>query len=391
MRVMTDMDIPDKKFLVNELEKWLLPQVKEEEKHPIIAEKPFTLPKELFELVDFTEMGVVNEASKFKPKFVRGEKYALSGVSCDGFKMQEKVYELVGVHDKFDNIDINSIIVKQIGGNKDKIFTLSKNDCKHIGIKYENGLQLFPKQLNWRRIKDILPFNSANLATMPLSDIDNTIRYALVKIYGFKDYKDGYVLTPSGKLIKEKQFEKTLRISSSEPLVYGNGVVTREHTNLNVEIVYPKGIVYKYNNFISSEDTIYVLIKFARQAPLNDTTDGLSGIERPYVDGFNPNDHLEITWDEKGAMSIEEYEEAQKKIENERLAKIAKEEARKNEIKRSFKTYDIKYATPTKIQIPKASNSISSFNFYADEMERNLSSLEYMLSNIENELNKLFE
>ena len=94
-----------------------------------IVENRFSLPKELFKAVDFTDMGIVKEPKSFVPTFIKGEKYALKGVSCEGFEMPEKVYELVAVHDKFDGIDLNSVIVKQISGDQDKIFTLSKNDC----------------------------------------------------------------------------------------------------------------------------------------------------------------------------------------------------------------------------------------------------------------------
>ena len=102
------------------------------------VENLFCQPKELFEAVDFTDMGIINEEDNYVPKFVKGEKYALSGVSCEGFEMPEKVYELVGVHDEYDGININSVIVKQVGGYQDKIFTLSKHDCECMGIEYEN-------------------------------------------------------------------------------------------------------------------------------------------------------------------------------------------------------------------------------------------------------------
>ena len=139
-------------------------------------ENLFYMPTDLFEAVDFTDMGVVEEPQDFVPRFVKGEKYSLAGVSCEGFEMPEKIYELVGIHDEYDGTSINSVIVKQISGGQDKIFTLSKNDCACMGIEYENGLQLFPKHLNWRRVKEIVPFDKNNLGTTPVSDIANTIR-----------------------------------------------------------------------------------------------------------------------------------------------------------------------------------------------------------------------
>jgi hypothetical protein len=249
-----------------------------------------------------------------------------------------------------------------------------------------------------------VPFDSSNLGTTPLSDIDNTIRYALVKINGFKDYVDGYVLTPSGKIIKEEQFEKSLRITSNEPFVYGNGIVVKENTNLNIEIVYPEEMLYKYGNFISDEETIYVLIKFTKKTSPNETMDGLTGIESTYLDGFNPNDHLDISWDELGAYTIEEYEaeKARKeKIRQERLAKeeaerqkrIAEEEkrirqqrAKVEEAINKMKGYNI--AMPKFPNMPNfdAKNGLSSLSFYTDGLNLYFDSLDRQLTKLSNDL-----
>ena len=320
--------------------------------HSYITNKPlkyFTQPQELFEAVNFLDMGVIKESDKYIPRFVEGEKYSLQGVACDGFKMKEKVYELVGVIDEYKGTKIDSVIVKQISGDKHHIFTLSKNDCKHLNIKYESGLQLFPKNLPWRRVKDEIPFDKNNLGTTPLSNIDNTIRYVLVKLNGFEDYYDGYVLTPSGHLVTEKQFESTLRITTVEPLVYGNGYVYQSNNNLDIEIVYPKGLLYNHANFISSENTIYVLIKLVRprfNADDDSLIDGFFGVEQPYLNGVNPNEYFKISWDEYNAKTIDEYEshkewqkqqaeliEAQKQAEIEKANK-EKEEAKKRLQKR---------------------------------------------------------
>jgi hypothetical protein len=289
------------------------------------VEKLFSQPKELFEAVDFTDMSVVNEPKHMIPKFIEGEKYALRGVACDGFKMEEKVYELVGMVDEFHGVKVDSVIVKQVGGEKGLIFTLSKNDCAQLGIEYQTGLQLFPKKLAWKRVKDIIPFDKNNLGTTPLSDIDNTVRNILIRLDGFKDYFDGYVLTPSGHLITEKQFEKSVRIQTIEPLVYGNGYITKDKTNLDIQIVYPKGMLFNHGNFISSEDTIYILIKLTKKG-VEDSIDRCFGVDRAYFDGVNPNEYFTISWDELGAITIEEYE-----AEKERKAKEAAERARREE------------------------------------------------------------
>lgn len=376
-------------------------------------ENLFYMPTDLFEAVDFTDMGVVEEPQDFVPKFVKGEKYSLAGVSCEGFEMPEKIYELVGIHDEYDGTSINSVIVKQISGDQDKIFTLSKNDCACIGIEYENGLQLFPKHLNWRRVKEIVPFDKNNLGTTPVSDIDNTIRYILLKLDGFKDYIDGYIVTPSGKLIKEEQFQKTLRIISDEPIVYEQptadkqGVKLQENRRLNIELAYPKGLAFNHGNFISSEDTIYVLIKLVQ--PLSDPTliDGQSGVERVNLEGFDPNEHFKIAWDELGAYTIEEYEAEKTRREKARQERIAKEEAEKKKriaqeeerIRQQranveaaitrMKGYNV--AMPKFPEFPKFNmeNGLSSLSLYMDGLDLYFDSLDKQLEKLDGDLSSM--
>ena len=378
-----------------------------------VVENRFSLPKELFEAVDFTNLDVVKEPKDYIPRFIKGEKYALKGVSCEGFEMPEKVYELVAEHDDFDGININSLIVKQISGDQDKIFTLSKNDCEHIGIEYENGLQLFPKQMNWKRVKDKVPFNPSNLATTPLSDIDNTVRYVLIKINGFKDYSDGYVLTPSGKLIKEEQFERTLRVTSNEPIVYSNpssgnkGIRLQENMPLNAKVAYPKKLQFNHGNFISSEDGVYILIDLTMTVDLADSIDYKFGVPKEFLEGFNPNDHFTISWDELGAYTIEEYEAEKARKEKERQERIAKEEAerkkriaeeerrikeqrrRTEEAVNRMRNYNIQLPKFPKMVDFNMENGLSSLNLYMDGLDIYFNTLDTSLTKLSKDLSQM--
>ncbi len=377
------------------------------------VENLFYMPKELFEAVDFTDMGIVNEPQDYVPLFVKGEKYSLAGVSCEGFEMPEKIYELVGVHDEYDGIALNSVIVKQVGGYQGKIFTLSKHDCECMGIEYENGLQLFPKHLQWKRVKDVVPFNKADLGTTPVSDIDNTVRYILLKLNGFKDYTDGYVVTPSGKLIKEDQFQKTLRITSDEPIVYErpsngkNGVRLPENRNLSIEIAYPHGLTYPHGNFISSEDTVYVLIKLVQKLADPTLIDGQSGVERVNLEGFNPNDHFKIAWDEMGAYTVEEYEAEKARREKARLERLAREEEeRKKRIAEEerrikaqrakveeaiYKMKNYKIQTPAFPKFPgfQVENSLGALNLYMKGLDLYFDSLDSSLTKLSNDISSM--
>lgn len=375
-------------------------------------EKLFTQPKELFEAIDFSELDVIDASEKHMPKFIEGENYALQGIACDGFEMETKVYKLIKVVDDFYGTNINSVIVKQIAGEQGIIFTLSKNDCEYHGIEYEKGLQLFPKTLNWVRVKEKTPFDKNNLATTPLSDIDNTIRFIVLKLNGFKDYSDGYVVTPSGHLITEKHFADTLRVKTVEPIVYGNGCIVQDKTNLDIQLVYPKNLLFNHGNFISSEDTVYVMVRLKREhvSPVKSdfiAIDGCFGVEPKYLDGISPNDFFEISWDELGAYTVEEYEaikaerarkeaERIKKAEEERKHKIAEEEKRiKEQRKRTedavnrMRGYRMKLPTFPKMPNLEFNGSISSIDMIVNNLDTYFDSLGSSLTILGEDLNAM--
>ena len=375
-------------------------------------EKLFIQPKNLFEAVDFSNLGVIDESEKFFPKFIEGENYSLKGVSCDGFEMEEKIYKLIKVVDDFYGTNINSVIVKQISGEQGIIFTLSKNDCDYHGIEYEKGLQLFPKNLPWTRVKKQIPFDKNNLSTTPVSDIDNTIRFILLRLDGFKDYLDGYVLTPSGHLITEKRFIDTIRVTSKEPIVFGNGFVINDNTNLDIELVYPKNLLFNHANFISSEDTIFVMIRLKgeygnAQHGYYDSIDGCFGVEPKYLEGINPTEFFEVSWDELGAYTVDEYEalkaekarkkaERARKLEEERKRKIAEEEKRIKEQRRRaevavdrMRGYHMKLPSFPPIPNLNFNGSIGSIDMIVNTLDTYFDSLDKSLTIISEDLSTM--
>ena len=335
-------------------------------------------PKDLFEAVDFTDLGVVEGEKEAIPHLIEGETYSLQGVSCDGFDMKEKVYKVIKIVNDFYDVPINSVIVKQIKGDMGKIYTLSKNDCLHHNIEYEEGLQIFPKSLPWVRVKEkeSVPFDPYNLGTTPLSEIDNTIRYIVLKLKGFKDYTDGYILTPSEHLVKENDFINSLRITPTNPIIYGNGTVIQENIKLRTKIVYPKTKTFNHGNFITSDNEIYVLITLVKRLPKESNPSSINryigeffGIEKKYLENINPNNLFNIAWNELGAYTIDEYEalkakrkkaeeEKIRRIEEKRKRKIAEEEKRQiekqlhtEEAVRRMKSID--FSIPPMPEVPK--------------------------------------
>lgn len=85
--------------------------------------------------------------------FNRGDKYALVLQGEEDFQNIERTYVVVGKIDKLNNIEIDAVIVKQIGGDNTTIFSLTKADCKELGIKYVPGLQLFPANMDWKQLE----------------------------------------------------------------------------------------------------------------------------------------------------------------------------------------------------------------------------------------------
>lgn len=88
-----------------------------------------------------------------KPRLRIGENYSLFDNACEGFIPIERVYKLIGVVNTLNGIQIDSYIMKQIDGPETTIFSLTKSDCKLLGIEYEEGLQLFPFGLDWSLCK----------------------------------------------------------------------------------------------------------------------------------------------------------------------------------------------------------------------------------------------
>lgn len=78
-----------------------------------------------------------------------GDKCSLVYKGEDDFQEVEKSYVIVGQVKELNGIEIDGLIVKQVGGIETTIFSLTKTDCKILGIEYRPGLQLFPRGMGW--------------------------------------------------------------------------------------------------------------------------------------------------------------------------------------------------------------------------------------------------
>lgn len=94
------------------------------------------------------------EDNKSQTTFKENCVYLLKRETLDGSEQQEKTYLLVKyIHDIF-GIVLDCLVVKQLSGNNEKIFTLTKSDCALLEIEYQSGLQILPSKLNWEQVKE---------------------------------------------------------------------------------------------------------------------------------------------------------------------------------------------------------------------------------------------
>ena len=174
-----------------------------------------------------------------------GEKYILQGTVCDEFDMPTKVYEVKGILGTINGIRLDSLVMKQISGEKSTIFSLTKTDCQVLGIPFERELQIFPQNLNWikdggEEVNNEREFNLNDMSSYPVCIYDGTIRKFILKLSGFSTMYD-YVVTPNGKHIKKSLFFASLKVRAKKTFI-GDGVTSAHITNgrtFNVNFMTP--------------------------------------------------------------------------------------------------------------------------------------------------------
>ena len=281
--------------------------------------------------VDFRGTGIIPDSDKTNGviDFIVGEEYSLQGMACRGFKPKVSTYKVVGIAESVHGVPLDSVIVKQLTGEVQRQFALTPDDCQLHGVEYEEGLILLPKAMNWKRVCKHKKFDPQNMATTPPFPSWGYINTFLLKVSGFKDLAHGYVITPSGLANGENETEKTVCVMNKIPLVLANGNVIPEDTVLVSTVVKPKmkGIIFKYGNFIASDDSMYIRVMIPRDTMFD-------GIDPEYIDGVRPGEMFDIKWEETNAMTLEELEK--KKFAE--IEKKRKREERTNQMVKRMNT-----------------------------------------------------
>ena len=92
------------------------------------------------------EKPVIKKIKKFK----LGERYLIYPMKNKKLRREYIVKKTVyTILDK----EVNIVIMKQVSGPQSNKFTLNREDCLKLHLKYEEGLEVFSMELDWKLIK----------------------------------------------------------------------------------------------------------------------------------------------------------------------------------------------------------------------------------------------
>lgn len=211
--------------------------------------------------------------------FENGEKYELSGISCEDFTMPKKVYELVKTINSVDGVKMDSVVMKQIDGDKSTIFSLTKADCKKLDIPFSQGLQIFPKNMGWNKIDNNkklieqkptnIEFDSTNLSTYPVCYNDKLIHFVVIKLSGFNVLNSNTIFTPHGHFVNIKDFFDTLTITTKRDIGnahdFGNTFIQKS-SHIKYKVVTSNvSRCNRFSNLVDASGCVFIELSFETQ------------------------------------------------------------------------------------------------------------------------------
>lgn len=266
--------------------------------------------------------------------FNRGDKYALVLQGEEDFQNIERTYVVVGKIDKLNNIEIDAVIVKQIGGDNTTIFSLTKADCKELGIKYVPGLQLFPANMDWKQLEtnhkaystdgekkqdkndlqkalyelyshDFFVFTGGDASDIYTTNSEITttcydgltIDSVVIKVNGFNtySYSDDTIIDPYGHIIAVNDFLSTLKILTKNDIIeYDDCASFKANGALPFRVVSVKQIGKHMTICDDDENCIKIEIDLQKPCRIQgQTPSGYIGIS---IDNNLPKDNFVVAW-----------------------------------------------------------------------------------------------
>ncbi len=230
----------------------------------VVREKHSFIPTECISLADLEnediEMITGVKQKDNEKKYVEETCYYLQNESIEGIEQEKRVFRLVKYIPSYKGESIDSVIVKRVGNNHaGQKFTLTKHECKKLGIDYEVGLEIYPS--NFPFVKCIQ--NEGKECMVDNKDIskyyvskDGRIHNIIIQISGCR-YVNGFIQMPNGILI-----EDTL----NKLKVYVNNVGFVQFQALKSNNMFKRGI----NGIVDDNGCIYLYVTIPRGvSPLN--------------------------------------------------------------------------------------------------------------------------
>lgn len=263
-----------------------------------------SLPKEnLFAFANYKVYTKERVEDRPTERFVVGNKYSLTSDECEGFTMRTNIYELVRVVDTVNDIEFKSLVMKPIDIGSTTIYSLTRTDCQKLGIEFQEGLQLFPKDLDWKVIDDKpkkkvidlnRDFDDSDLSTYPVSIYSRTVERIIIRLTGFTQITNQLVKTPYHSIVNIEDFLKKIYITYNkdcEPFENASKM------SINGRVITP--CFMENNNSFRLVDNSTNSIFIELQTTFRDmSNDKEYGIDPSFLEGKNINDLITVSWTE---------------------------------------------------------------------------------------------
>lgn len=109
---------------------------------------PYNVILENFENIEKKGNNLLKIPPKAISKFEENSFYSIQKFDED-IPMEKQIFQLIKILKPNDLITNDTLVMKLVDGPNNGIYSLTKLDCKLIGIPYESGLQLFSPELKW--------------------------------------------------------------------------------------------------------------------------------------------------------------------------------------------------------------------------------------------------
>lgn len=228
---------------------------------------------------DISSFSKINVSELQTLSLTVGKKYTLVLEGEENFQNIERTYIIVKKIEELNNVKMDAVVVKQIDGVETTIFSLTKNDCKVLGIKYIPGLQMFPSNMDWKPldkkeestqqmyVKNIeqslynlyyndFIFNSVERVQItPVSskiveivEDNHQIDSIIIEVDGFKMYNDDVIITPLQQKIHIEDFLRTLKVITKNQIGTNSSIFDLQYLSFaaNEEIPF-RIITQKYS------------------------------------------------------------------------------------------------------------------------------------------------